>query len=157
MNIPDRDLLREVLEPVCVAAGMDLEDLRVIPAGRRRSVVVAVDADGGVDLDRCAALSHDLSAALDSSEVMGETPYTLEVGSPGVSRPLTLPRHWRRSTGRLVRLVTVDGREIVGRVGTADDRAAVLDVDGTEHRVAYADIGKARVQVEFGRTGEGEE
>ncbi len=155
MRTPDRDLLREVVEPVCVGAGFDLEDVEVAPAGRRRRVTVVVDADGGVDLDRCAELSHELSSALDASDVIGEAPYTLEVSSRGVSRPLTLPRHWRRSIGRLVRLVLVDGHEVVGRVGAADDREAVLDVDGTERRVAFDNVGKARVQVEFRRPDEG--
>src|SRR5918995_2548815 len=116
MSSQDRDLLREVVEPVCIAAGFDLEGLDVSPTGRRRRVTVVVDADGGVDLDRCAALSHELSVALDASDVMGEAPYTLEVSSRGVSKPLTRPRHWRRSTGRVVRVVLVDGDEVVGRV-----------------------------------------
>jgi ribosome maturation factor RimP len=154
---PDRDLLREVVEPVCAAAGLDLEALEATPAGRRRRVTIVVDADGGVDLDRCAALSHELSTALDAGDLMGETPYTLEVSSRGVSRPLTLPRHWRRSIGRLVRLDLGDGREVLGRIDAADDGAAVLDVDGTKHRVAYDSVGTARVQVEFRRIDEAEE
>ena len=154
MSPPDRDLLRELVEPVCAAAGLDLEELEVTPAGRRRRVTVVVDADGGVDLDRCAALSHELSTVLDAGDVMDETPYTLEVSSRGVSRPLTLPRHWRRSIGRLVRLDLVDEGELVGRIGAADDDAALLDVDGTQHRVAYDRVGTARIQVEFRRIDE---
>ena len=157
MSPPDRDLLREVVEPVCAAAGLDLEALEVTPAGRRRRVTIVVDSDGGVDLDRCAALSHELSTTLDAGDLMGETPYTLEVSSRGVSRPLTLPRHWRRSIGRLVRLDLGDGREVLGRIAAADDDAAVLDVDGTKHRVSYDSAGTARVQVEFRRIDEAEE
>ena len=154
MGFPSRDLLREIVEPLAAAHGVDLEDVEVTPAGRRRRVSVVVDADGGVDLDRCAEVSRAVSAALDESEVMGETPYTLEVSSPGVSRPLTMPRHWRRNVGRLVRLGLRDGGDLVGRIEAADDTGVVLDVDGSARRLAYDAIGAARVQVEFRRTDE---
>ncbi len=155
MGSPSRDLLRDVVEPLTVAHGLDLEELEISPAGRRRRVSVVVDADGGVDLDRCAALSHAVSTVFDESGVMGEAPYTLEVSSPGVSRPLTMPRHWRRSVGRLVRLGLVNGDDVVGRIEAADDTGVVVDVDGSSRQLAYDAIGAARVQVEFRRT-EGE-
>jgi ribosome maturation factor RimP len=154
MGSPSRDLLREIVEPLAATHGVDLEDVDITPAGRRRRVSVVVDADGGVDLDRCAEVSRAVSAALDESEVMGEIPYTLEVSSPGVSRPLTMPRHWRRNAGRLVRLGLRDGRDVVGRIHAADDTGVVLDVDGSARRLAYDAIGAARVQVEFRRTDE---
>jgi len=83
---------------------MDLESVRVGSAGRRRLLRVIVDADGGVSLDGIALVSREVSARLDATGAMGEAPYTLEVSSPGVDRPLTLPRHWRRAVGRLVRV-----------------------------------------------------
>ena len=154
MGFPSRDLLREIVKPLAAAHGVDLEDVEVTPAGRRRRVSVVVDADGGVDLDRCAEVSRAVSAALDESEVMGETPYTLEVSSPGVSRPLTMPRHWRRNVGRLVRLGLRDGGDLVGRIETTDDTGVVLEIDGAARRLAYDAIGAARIQVEFRRTDE---
>ena len=103
-----RAQLRAVVEPVVGAAGYDLEDLTVSRAGRRYVVRVVVDGDGGLDLDAVADVSRAVSAALDAAEetggeiVAGE--YQLEVSSPGVDRPLTLPRHWRRNIGRLVKV-----------------------------------------------------
>jgi ribosome maturation factor RimP len=154
MGSPSRDLLLEIVEPLATAHGLDLEDVEITQAGRRRRVCVVVDADGGVDLDRCAEVSQAVSAAFDESGVMGETPYTLEVTSPGVSRPLTMPRHWRRNVGRLVRIGLRDGRDLVGRVDAADDTGVVIDADGSARRLAYDAIGTARVQVEFRRTDE---
>ena len=58
---------------------------------------VAVDKDGGVTLDDVADATREVNRVLDGSDVMGEQPYTLEVTSRGVDRPLTLPRHWRRN------------------------------------------------------------
>src|SRR5581483_8320201 len=98
----DPDELATLLEPVVRAAGMDLESVRVGAAGRRRLLRLVVDSDSGVGLDEIADVSRDISARLDSSAVMGNAAYTLEVSSPGIDRPLTEPRHWRRARGRLV-------------------------------------------------------
>lgn len=149
MSAADRDLLEPVVAPIVESQNFDLEDLKVSQAGRRRLVRIIVDADGGVDLDQCAEVSRRVSRAFDDSNVMGESPYTLEVSSPGLSRPLTLPRHWRRATGRLVRLTDIDGGTVEGRVSKAGDDSVVLDVSGQSHEINYADIRKARVQVEF--------
>jgi ribosome maturation factor RimP len=88
---------------------------------------------------------------LDETDVMGEHPYTLEVTSPGVDRPLTLPRHWRRNEGRLVKVVLDTGESLTGRIVGSDQRQAVVDVDGTKHEVPLADVAKARIQIEFNR------
>jgi ribosome maturation factor RimP len=161
MSNPSRDLvgehLRDVVEPVCTEQGYDLEALEVTAAGRRRRVSVVVDADGGVDLDQCAELSHALAAAMDAGDVLGDSPYTLEVSSPGVARPLRLPRHWRRNIGRLVRVVLEDGNDVLGRIQIADETGAVLEVDGSSRRLPYDAIRTARVQVEFRRFDGGEE
>ena len=100
----DDKRLAGLIRPVVTAVGMDLETVRVSVAGRRRLVRVIVDSDTGVSLDDAALVSRDISAALDASDLMGEVPYTLEVSSPGVDRPLTEPRHWRRAAGRLVKV-----------------------------------------------------
>jgi ribosome maturation factor RimP len=149
-----RARLRSVVEPVVAAAGYDLEGLSLKRVGRRHLVQVLVDGDDGVTLDTVAHVSRDISAALDAAEesggdfVAGE--YELEVSSPGVDRPLTLPRHWRRNVGRLVK-VTVADRSVVGRVSAADETGVELAVDGQPHRLAYGDLGPGRVQIEFNR------
>ena len=127
------------------------------------------DADGGVSLDKIADVSREVSGRLDTSGVMGEIPYTLEVSSPGIDRPLTEPRHWRRALGRLVSvpLTTTDGNAspgdttvarpaptVQGRVLVADAAGVTLDVDGDRAEFDYADLGPGRVQVEFGRVAE---
>ncbi len=159
MGDTTRDLLGDLVSPIVQRAGLDLEELDVSAAGRRRRIRVVVDADGGVDLDRCAEVSTQISRVLDDSDAMGPVAYTLEVSSPGVSRPLTLPRHWRRATGRLVSVVTTRGDTVTGRVSAVTESGAVLDSDGGRHDIDFADIAKARVQVEFRRvdeSGEGE-
>lgn len=140
----------ELLGPLSVL-GLDIEAVELTPAGKRRVLRIAVDKDGGVTLDDVAEATREISSVLDASEVMGEHPYTLEVTSRGVDRPLTLPRHWRRNESRLVKVALVEGGEVQGRIGRSTDESVVLDVDGTERELAYADIAKARVQIEFNR------
>ena len=155
------------LEPTVTAAGYDLEELVVRPAGQRSVVRVVVDRDEGVSLDDVAELSRALSEVLDAEdEAMGRSPYVLEVTSPGVDRPLTAPRHWRRNVGRLVGVaVGPHGarEQLTARVLRVDDGGVVLAVEkgGTkkgqvrkaagERTVGWAELGEARVQVEFAR------
>jgi ribosome maturation factor RimP len=158
--------LAGLVAPVVEAAGYDLEELVVTPAGRRSIVRVVVDRDAGVTLDDVAEVSRAVSAALDEHDGgFGSTPYVLEVTSPGVDRPLTEPRHWRRNTGRLVTVA-------VGPAGSPEQvTARVLEVDGdgvtlaveakgkpgarkrppTGRQVPWQQLGTGRVQVEFGR------
>ncbi len=149
----DESKVTDVIEPVVQAAGLDLEAVRVTAAGRRRMLRVVVDSDHGVSLDDAATLSRQLSAALDSVAVMGEFPYTLEVSSPGVDRPLTDPRHWRRAAGRLVQVTIADSGLVRGRIVAADTDGVTLDVDGepkARRRFGYAALGAGAIQVEFG-------
>ena len=165
----DTDDLARLLEPVVAAAGMDLEAVRVSPAGRRKLLRIVVDADGGVGLDQIAEVSREVSAHLDTSDIMGNIPYTLEVSSPGIDRPLTEPRHWRRAQGRLVSVSLTASDDsappaaaaaarpaptLQGRVLVADDTGVTLDMDGERAVFDYDELGPGRVQVEFGRVAE---
>jgi ribosome maturation factor RimP len=154
---PQRQQLIELIGPVITAAGYDLDDLSVTAAGRRSLIRVSVDGDHGIDLDAVATISRTISDVLDDDSGTGASfagPYVLEVSSPGVDRPLTQPRHWRRAVGRLV-AVEVEGRPLSGRIVSADDAAVVvLDVAGTRRSLPIAELGPGRVQVEFSRPGD---
>jgi ribosome maturation factor RimP len=148
--------LAGLIEPVVAAAGMDLESVRMTVAGKRRLLRIVVDSDHGVSLDETADVSREISALLDAGNALGEAPYTLEVSSPGVDRPLTEPRHWRRARGRLVRVKVAGEGPVEGRVLTADAGGVTLGtvlngLASGERRFPYADLGAGSVQVEFGR------
>jgi ribosome maturation factor RimP len=140
----------EILGPLA-DLGLDLEAVELTPAGKRRVLRIAVDQDGGVTLDELAVATKQVDAVLEASDVMGEMPYLLEVTSRGVDSPLTLPRHWRRNADRLVKVTLVEGDEVTGRIVESDDAKVLLDADGDQRQLAYADIAKARVQIEFNR------
>lgn len=153
--------LRELLAPVVITAGADLEQVEVSQAGRRSVVRVAVDRDGGVSLDAVAEVSRVVSDALDQLDeeepgALGPS-YVLEVTSPGVDRPLTEPRHWRRNVSRLVTVALREGSMLTGRIVSADEERVVLDVEGTERTVPLSEVLRGTVQVEFSRPGDEED
>lgn len=149
-----------------------LEDLSVMPAGKRRLVRVLVDrtvpdAAGPtdvippLDLDQVAEVTRVISDRLDETDAMGEQPYVLEVSSPGTDRPLTLPRHFRRNVGRLIEVTVAEQAPVTGRIARADDTGFTLTVTGpkgatTEQSYSYDDSPRGAVQVEWGRSSDSE-
>ncbi|HVV30902.1 MAG TPA: ribosome maturation factor RimP [Mycobacteriales bacterium] len=154
------EILADLVGAPLAAAGFDVEDVTVRRAGNRSVVVVAVDRDGGVDLDAVADASRVASAALDASEASLpaalRAAYTLEVTSRGVDAPLTQPRHWRRAAGRLVQVRRRGAAAITGRIRGSDDDGADLQVSErgrvTAVRVRYDEVVHAVVQLEFRRS-----
>ncbi|MRJ76934.1 ribosome maturation factor RimP [Aeromicrobium sp. SMF47] len=142
------DSLETLVETTVSSLGLDLEAVELTPAGRKRVLRIAVDRDGGVGIDHITDATRALSEVLDASDVMGDEPYTLEVTSRGVDRPLTLPRHWRRNAGRLVRLRLADDTSVDGRIGASDDEGVEI-VGRTTTRYLYDQITSALVQIEL--------
>ena len=157
MSSVRQDAVRERIETELLAPlsalELDVEAVEITPAGKRRILRIAVDKDGGVTLDDVADATREISRVLDESDAMGEQPYTLEVTSRGVDRPLVLPRHWRRNVDRLVKVTTNEGETVEGRIVSSDETTAGIDVAGTIREIAYADVGRALVQIEFNRPG----
>ena len=164
-----KEQIRPAVEGPLAALGLLVEDIAVTPAGRRRLVRVwidrALETNGAevsdptpsLSLDEVADATRVVSDALDASDVMGEQPYTLEVTSPGVDRPLTQPRHFQRNVSRLVALTPVEGEPVTGRIVRAGQHEVTLEVPATKKQPArtqdfrYADVSRAVVQVEFSR------
>lgn len=157
MSTTQSERLRELLEPLVGSQGLDLEEVAVDSVGRKRVLRVVVDSDTGADLDQIADVSRALSAKLDETDAMGAGEYTLEVGTPGAERELTEHRHYVRATDRLVKFQLAESGELVARILKVDDDGIDVEVPGvkgrkpTAKRLAFADVVKARVQVEFNR------
>lgn len=163
MSTTQSERLRGLLESLVSAKDLDLEEIEVSRAGRRRVLRVVVDSDEGVDLDECAELSRSISEKLDETDAMGEDEYQLEVTSPGAERPLTEHRHYLRAVGRLARFQLHEDGELVARILTVDDEGLDLEVPGvkgrkpTARRIEFTGIAKARVEIEFNRKDKKEE
>jgi ribosome maturation factor RimP len=140
--------LEPVVEAAVARAGFELEQVHVQQAGRTQLVKVVVDGDNGIGLDEVADVSRAVAEALDSQDDVLAGAYTLEVTSPGLDRPLTRPRHWRRARLRKVAVRQAEDK-FLARVGDADDEAVELLVDGQLRRVGYTEIEHAVIEVEF--------
>lgn len=155
-DIPDHDLARQIQAEVSavVETGIDVEDVTITKAGRRRLVRVVIDRDGGIDLDLIASLSHQVSEVLDSpafESSLGDA-YVLEVTSPGTDRPLTSESHWRRAVTRLVMADLVDGTSLTARISSVSDGVVVLQPEkGEALSIPVAQLLRGTVQVEFNR------
>lgn len=148
MNVRDR--IAEAITPTIEASGAFLEDVTLVRAGKKSLLTVIVDNEVGLNLDQVTEVSRNISELVEALPEMGSTPFTLEVTSPGIDRPLTLPRHWRKNKGRLIKISKLDGSVVEGRIGESTETSvSVNDVI-----VAFTDIKKAIVQIEFKAQGE---
>jgi ribosome maturation factor RimP len=148
--------LSRLLQPVVLAQGFDLEQITISAAGRRSVIRIVIDSDDGVSLDAVAEVSRAVSAALDDHEPDDRRlrgAYVLEVSSPGVQRPLTEERHWRRAVGRVVSSRAA-GASVSGRLRSVSDGRAVFDVDGDLREIPLDVLGPGHVEVEFAHADE---
>ena len=147
--------ITDLISPAVTEAGFFLEEVLIASPGSHRIVTCVVDGPTPLNLDQVTVASRVISELLDTAEFMGETPFTLEVTSPGVDRPLTQPRHWTKNLTRLIKVTLSDGASITGRLTEFDDVNAKLveNIKGRikEHTVAFADIKRAVVEIEFNR------
>lgn len=141
--------LQDLAEPIVAQFDADLEEVVIRQAGKRQLVRVVVDAADGLTLDLVASISRAVSQALDDSSILGSGAYVLEVTSPGVDRPLRLPRHWQRAVGRVIRVTDRAGIPHEGRLVAVRTDEVVLEAEGSVHLIAMKDVSRAVVQVEF--------
>jgi ribosome maturation factor RimP len=147
--------ITDLISPAVTEAGFYLEEVQIASAGSHRTVTCVVDGPAPLNLDQVTVVSRMISERLDSADVMGDTPFTLEVTSPGVDRPLTEARHWTKNLTRLIKTTLNDGSVITGRLTEFDETNAILveNIKGRikNHTVAFADIKRAVVEIEFNR------
>ena len=139
------DAITTAIRPVIEAGGNYLEEITVTNAGKLRIITVIVDNEVHLNLDQVTAASREISEIIENIAELGEHPFTLEVTSPGVDRPLSLPRHWRKNKGRLVIITKIDGSQVKGRIGESTESSVTLD----SGEVNFADIKKAMIEIEF--------
>ena len=150
-----KDQISELVTPAVSDLSFYLEDVHVATPGSHRIVTCIVDGDASLNLDQVTTVSRVISELLDEAAFMGETPFTLEVTSPGVDRPLTQPRHFTKNVDRLLKIIKLDGSEVTGRILSNTDKDVTLTVtvkkETVEQTVSLADIKRAVVEIEFNR------
>ena len=133
------------LRPIIESDGKFLEDITIVKAGKRLLVTVIIDSDSHLSLDDVAHVTRLISETLETLPALGDSPFTLEVTTPGVDRPLTLPRHWKKNTGHLVRITQNSGETLSGRILEVDSQAVTLDTGS----LPLDSIKRAVIEVEF--------
>ena len=150
--------ITELVQPAVEKAGFFLEDVHVVSPGNHRIITCIVDGQTPLNLDQVTTVSRDISELLDAAEFMDDSAFTLEVTSPGVDRPLTLTRHWHKNLKRLVKVVKQDGSVVNGRITSVEEThvllTEVIKGKSKEHRVEFAEIKRATVEIEFNRKGD---
>jgi len=152
MNMTLASNLTELLNPAVTRAGFVLEEVSVTPVGKRRLISVVVDCENrNPSLDEVTVVSKEVSSILDTYSQLGEMPFTLEVTTPGIDRPLTELRHWKKNIGRLVKITPNTGEKYVARIKEVLPREVVLELKNQESKVQFSDITRAQIEVEFNR------
>lgn len=150
-----KDQISEHITPALHKAGYFLEDVNLVSPGQHRIVTVIVDGESALNLDQVTVASKLVSELLDETTFMGETPFTLEVTSPGIDRPLTLPRHFAKNVDRLLKVTKSDGDVVTGRILSNTESDVTLSVtekkDVKEVTISLGDIKRAQVEIEFNR------
>jgi len=141
--------ISDAVTPALSALGFYLEDVTITSAGRRSMLTIIVDGDTHLSLDQVTSATKAIGEIVESIQSLGESPFTLEVTSPGLDRPLTKPRHWRKNIDRLVKIVLLDGKEVKGRIKAANEVSATVD----ESEIKFSDIKRASLEVEFKQVG----
>lgn len=142
-----KDQIFELVAPLVDKAGLVLEDVQVQTPGKNRFVTIMVDSETGLNLDQVTDISRLVGETMDKAPFMGDTPYTLEVTTPGVDRPLTAPRHFKKNVDRLVKITKNDGTQVKGRISSADENSVTLD----NASINYSEIKRAIIEIEFNR------
>ena len=153
-----KDQIAELITPALHQAGYFLEDVNLVTPGNHRIVTVIVDGESALNLDQVTVASKLVSELMDEAPFMGETPFTLEVTSPGIDRPLTLPRHFAKNLTRLLKVTKSDGEVVTGRITSnteSDVTLSVVEKKVTkEVTIELTDIKRAVVEIEFNRKDE---
>jgi ribosome maturation factor RimP len=145
MNMPLNEEISAAIRPIIEATGNYLEELTITTAGKVKILTVIVDSDAHLNLDQVTAVTKEISLVIEELPVLGDTAFTLEVTSPGLDRPLTKPRHWRKNLDRLVKITMTSGQVIEGRIGAATETSVLVD----ENTVSFEDIKRAVLEIEF--------
>ncbi len=143
--MPLNEDISAAIRPIIEASGNYLEELTITSAGKVKILTVIVDSDSHLNLDQITAVTKEISEVIEALEELGDSAFTLEVTSPGIDRPLTKPRHWRKNFDRLVKITMTSGQDIQGRIGEATETAVLVG----DQQISFEDMKRAVLEIEF--------
>ena len=137
--------ISSAISPIIESTGNYLEEVKVVNAGKNKLITIIVDSDSHLNLDQVTQITKSISTTLDELSALGNSPFTLEVTSPGIDRPLTLERHWRKNIGKLVKVVKNSDEIVEGRILSVTDNSAILENAEINFADVRKEIGRAHV------------
>lgn len=137
--------IAQVISPIIESNGNYLEEVKVANLGKKKLITVIIDSDTHLNLDQVTVVTRSISDAIENLASLGTTPFTLEVTSPGIDRPLTLPRHWRKNIGKLAKIDLGEGKSIESRILSVTEDSVILE----SGEVKFDLIKKATLVIEF--------
>jgi ribosome maturation factor RimP len=141
----NKEQVTAAITPIIESLGFYVEDIAITAAGKRSMLTVIVDGDTHLSLDQVTVATKAISEIVENLPTLGNNPFTLEVTSPGLDRPLTKPRHWQKNKDRLIKIILNDGKEITGRIKDSTQSAVTVD----EQVINFADMKRATLEIEF--------
>ena len=141
----NKEQVAAAITPAIESLGFYVEDIAITSAGKRSMLTVIVDGDTHLSLDQVTVATKAISEIVENLPTLGNNPFTLEVTSPGLDRPLTKPRHWQKNKDRLIKIILNDGKEIMGRIKDSTQSAVTVD----EQVINFADMKRATLEIEF--------
>jgi ribosome maturation factor RimP len=144
-SMSNKEQVLAVITPAIESLGFYIEDITITSAGKRSMLTVIVDGDTHLSLDQVTVATKAISEIVENLPTLGNNPFTLEVTSPGLDRPLTKPRHWHKNQDRLIKIVLTDGKEVKGRIKDSNEASVTVD----DQTINFADIKRATLEVEF--------
>ncbi len=144
--------VKSILVPIVEEERLDLVEVEFKPVGKRWLLRVFIDKEGGVTIDDCAYVSRELARYLDVEDFI-EHPYTLEVSSPGLTRPLKKSEDFMRNRGKRCRVITREAiagkNEFTGEIGeTTADKVEIKEKIGI-FTIPICAIKKAHLEFEL--------
>jgi ribosome maturation factor RimP len=144
-RMSNKEQVLAVITPAIESLGFYIEDITITSAGKRSMLTVIVDGDTHLSLDQVTVATKAISEIVENLPTLGNNPFTLEVTSPGLDRPLTKPRHWSKNQDRLIKIILNDGKEVTGRIKDSTESSVTVD----EQVINFADIKRATLEIEF--------
>jgi ribosome maturation factor RimP len=141
----NKEQVTAAITPIIESLGFYVEDIAITAAGKRSMLTVIVDGDTHLSLDQVTVATKAISEIVENLPTLGNNPFTLEVTSPGLDRPLTKPRHWQKNKDRLIKIILNDGKEITGRIKDSTQSSVTID----EQVINFADMKRATLEIEF--------
>lgn len=150
------DLIQNITDlatKIAAANGLDLVDVEIFRAGKRRVLRIYIGKKGGISVEDCAKMSRDLGTLLDADNVMQDENYTLEVSSPGLDRPFKTLKDYERNVGNLVRVSTsepIEGKRlVVGKLEAVNADAITVDANGKARSIPLDLIMQAKIEIKL--------